>query len=119
VEDDAIVAAVIRGLLEQQGHRVRGAGNGLQALAELAQGPCDVVLLDLDLPGLDGLDVARLIRSGAHAGVWIVAITARSGGDEEARSRAAGMDDFLRKPLTGSQLAEVLARVGMPGDRVP
>jgi CheY-like chemotaxis protein len=43
--------------------------------------------------------------------VWIIAITARSGGDEEARSRAAGMDGFLRKPLTGAQLAEVLAAV--------
>jgi signal transduction histidine kinase/CheY-like chemotaxis protein/streptogramin lyase len=113
VEDDAIVAAVIRGLLEGQGHRVRYAGNGLQALAELAQGSCDAVLLDLDLPGVDGLQVARLIRQGEVDGrrVWIIAITARSGGDEEARSRAAGMDGFLRKPLTGAQLAEVLAAV--------
>ena len=113
VEDDAIVAAVIRGLLERQGHRVRYAGNGLQALAELAQGPCDAILLDLDLPGVDGLQVARLIRQSETDGrrVWIVAITARSGGDEEARSRAAGMDGFLRKPLTGAQLAEVLAAV--------
>lgn len=45
----------------------------------------------------------------------MVAITARSGGDEEARSRAAGMDDFLRKPLTGAQLAEVLAMVPVAG----
>ncbi|MDO1528174.1 ATP-binding protein [Fulvimonas sp. R45] len=113
VEDDAIVAAVIRGLLEQQGHRVRYAANGLQALAELAQGPCDAVLLDLDLPGVDGLQVARLIRQGeaGRGRVWIVAITARSGGDEEARSRTAGMDGFLRKPLTGAQLAEALAVV--------
>jgi CheY-like chemotaxis protein len=43
--------------------------------------------------------------------VWIVAITARAGGDEEAHSRAAGMDGFLRKPLTGAQLAEALAAV--------
>ncbi len=115
VEDDAIVAAVVRGLLEHQGHRVRYAGNGLQALAELEQGPCDAILLDLDLPGVDGLQLARLIRQGEHARVWIVAITARSGGDEEARSRAAGMDDFLRKPLTGAQLAEVLAMVPVAG----
>jgi len=114
VEDDAIVAAVVRGLLEHQGHRVRYAGNGLQALAELEQGPCDAILLDLDLPGVDGLQLARLIRQGEHARAWIIAITARSGGDEEARSRAAGMDDFLRKPLTGAQLADVLAMVPEP-----
>jgi len=111
VEDDPIVAAVIRGLLEQQGHRVRYAANGLQALAELDQGPCDAVLLDLDLPGVDGLQVARLIRQGRHAHIWIVSITARSGGDEEARSRAAGMDGFLRKPLSGAQLADALTAV--------
>ncbi|WP_329741200.1 two-component regulator propeller domain-containing protein [Dyella sp. A6] len=111
VEDDAIVAAVIRGMLEQQGHRVRYAANGLQALTELDVGPCDVVLLDLDLPRIDGLQLARLIRQGRHARTWIVAITARSGGDEEARSRAVGMDGFLRKPLTGAQLAEALVAV--------
>ena len=117
VEDDAIVAAVVRGLLEHQGHRVRCVGNGLQALVELAQWPCDAILLDLDLPGVDGLQLARMIRQGEHARVWIVAITARSGGDEEARSRAAGMDDFLRKPLTGAQLADVLAMVPEPRTR--
>jgi CheY-like chemotaxis protein len=69
------------------------------------------VLLDLDLPGVDGLQVARLIRQGRHAHIWIVSITARSGGDEEARSRAAGMDGFLRKPLTGAQLADALTAV--------
>jgi CheY-like chemotaxis protein len=112
VEDDATVAAVIRGLLERQGHGVRHAINGLAAMAELAQQPCDLVLMDLDLPGLDGFQVARLIRQNEQPGarVPIVAVTARTGGDDEARSRAAGMDDFLRKPLTGAQLADVLAR---------
>lgn len=111
VEDDGVAAAVVRELLERQGHRVRIAGDGLQALVELEHGPCDMVLLDLDLPGIDGLQVARLIRRGRCAQVWIVAITARAGGDEEALSRAAGMDGFLRKPLTGQQLAEALAAV--------
>jgi signal transduction histidine kinase/ligand-binding sensor domain-containing protein/ActR/RegA family two-component response regulator len=116
VEDDAIVAAVIRGLLERLGHEVRHAVNGLEALAELAQAPCDLVLMDLDLPGLDGFQVARLIRQheapGAH--LPIIAVTARTGGDDEARSRAAGMDGFLRKPLTGAQLEEVLAEWAAP-----
>ncbi|WP_237561531.1 hybrid sensor histidine kinase/response regulator [Frateuria defendens] len=113
VEDDAIVAAVIRGLLERQRHRVCYAPNGLAALAELAERHIDVVLLDLDLPGVDGFRVARLIRQGEAPGtrVPIMAITARSGGDEETLSREAGMDGFLRKPLTGEQLAAVLAEV--------
>ncbi|PXV57195.1 Signal transduction histidine kinase [Dyella jiangningensis] len=110
VEDDAIVAAVVRGLLERAGHEVRYVSNGLAALAELAQATCDVILLDLDLPGIDGFQIARLIRQREEPGsrIPIVAITARSGGDEEARARDAGMDGFLRKPLTGDQLSEAI-----------
>jgi CheY-like chemotaxis protein len=113
VEDDAIVAAVIRGLLERQQHRVCYVANGLGALAELAQSCFDVLLLDLDLPGVDGYQVARLIRQREEAGrrVPIVAITARSGGDEEARAREAGMDAFLHKPFSGEQLAELFAEL--------
>lgn len=110
VEDDTIVAAVIRGLLERVGHEVRYVGNGLAALAELAQAPCDMILLDLDLPGIDGFQIARLIRQREEPGhrIPIVAITARSGGDEEIRAREAGMDGFLRKPLTGEQLLDAI-----------
>jgi len=118
VEDDSIVAAVIRGLLERQGHCVVHVINGLAALAELAHDTFDAVLLDLDLPGVDGFQIARLIRQREHAGehLPIVAVTARSGSEDEARAKAAGMDGFLRKPLTGEQLADALARmVGQPG----
>jgi signal transduction histidine kinase/ActR/RegA family two-component response regulator len=111
VEDDAIVAAVIRGQLERQQHSVCYVANGLGALAELDQSPFDVVLLDLDLPGVDGFQVARLIRQREEPGhrVPIVAITARSGGDEELRSREAGMDAFLRKPFSSEDLAELFS----------
>lgn len=80
-------------------------------MAELGQGACDVILLDLDLPGIDGFHVARLIRQHEEPTqhVPIIAITARAGGDEEACSREAGMDGFLRKPLTGAQLTDALA----------
>ncbi|WP_431635874.1 two-component regulator propeller domain-containing protein [Dyella sp. KULCS107] len=110
VEDDVTVAAVIRGLLERQGHVVTHVGNGLSALVELDAGPFDVLLLDLDLPGVDGFQLARMIRQREPAGdrLPIVAITARSGGDEEQRSREAGMDHFLRKPLSGEQLARAM-----------
>jgi CheY-like chemotaxis protein len=71
------------------------------------------VLLDLDLPGVDGFQIARLIRQREHAGqhLPIVAVTARQGSEDEAKARAAGMDGFLRKPLSGEQLASVLARI--------
>ncbi len=116
VEDDSIVAAVIRGLLEGQGHSVCHVGNGLAALAEMARVHFDALLLDLDLPGVDGFQVARLIRQREHAPqrLPIVAVTARVSSEDEVRARAAGMDGFLRKPLTGDELAEALARVLNP-----
>jgi len=112
VEDDTIVAAVIGGLLEQQGHAVVHVVNGLAALAELAHASFDAVLLDLDLPGVDGFKIARLIRQREEPGkhLPIVAVTARSGSGDELRARAVGMDGFLCKPLSGEQLASALAR---------
>jgi signal transduction histidine kinase/ActR/RegA family two-component response regulator len=113
VEDDEIVAAVIRGLLERQGHRINYVGNGLAALAEISQHTFDVILLDLDLPGVDGFQIARLIRQreGGTRRTPLIAITARAGGDEERRSLQSGMDGFLRKPLSGEQLAQILAEI--------
>jgi signal transduction histidine kinase/sugar lactone lactonase YvrE/ActR/RegA family two-component response regulator len=113
VEDDAIVAAVIRGQLERQRHRVCYVANGLGALAELDQSRFDVMLLDLDLPGVDGFQIARLIRQREEPGqrLPIIAITASSGGDEESRAGEAGMDAFLRKPFSGEDLAELFQRL--------
>ena len=113
VEDDTIVAAVVRGLLEREHHAVVHVVNGLAALAELAQADFDAVLLDLDLPGVDGFQIARLIRQREHQlqHLPIIAVTARSGNKDEAMARDAGMDGFLHKPLTGEQLSSALARV--------
>jgi signal transduction histidine kinase/CheY-like chemotaxis protein/streptogramin lyase len=112
VEDDATVAATLAGLLEAQGHVVRRAEHGLAALGEFATADYDVALLDLDLPGVDGLTLARMIRAGEakndKPSLRLIGISARSRGDEEALCRAAGMDGFLRKPLTGAMLVAAL-----------
>ncbi len=110
VEDDMVVAEVIRGLLESQGHRVRHAVQGLAGLSEVESGGFDAVLLDLDLPGLDGFELARMLRKRGVR-IPIIAITARSGADDEARSHEAGMDGFLRKPLSGEQLRAKLTEL--------
>lgn len=112
VEDEPTVAAVIAGLLEVQGHTVEHAPNALRALDALERLNFDAALVDLDLPGLDGLQWAKLVRSREGDGTLpIIAITARAGGDEESRAYAAGMNGFLRKPLHGEQLAQALAAV--------
>jgi len=115
VEDDATVAAVTAALLRAQGHAVDHAGNGLAALAAVATARYSAALIDLDLPGVDGLTLARMLRAsevhGALPRLPLIGISARSVGDEEALCRGAGMDAFLRKPAGGEALAECLVRV--------
>jgi CheY-like chemotaxis protein len=84
------------------------ASQGLAALAELENGSFDLALLDLDLPGIDGIALARLVRARGHR-LPMLALTARSDPDAEPAARAAGMDGFLRKPVTGDMLAGALA----------
>ena len=84
----------------------------LAALAALEEPGIDLALVDLDLPGIDGLQLARLLRDREGEGdrhLPMIAITARATGDEEEQARAAGMDGFLRKPLSSSGLEKAMA----------
>jgi CheY-like chemotaxis protein len=103
VEDDPTVAEVMVGLLGAQGHHVVHVAHGLAALARVAGGRFDLALLDLDLPGLDGLALARQLRAQGFSAP-LLAVTARADADAEPLARAAGFDGFLRKPLTGGLL---------------
>ena len=113
VEDDATVAEVISGLLTARGHRVSHAAHGLAALTETVSATFDVALLDLDLPGLDGLALARQLRALSFAAP-MVAVTARADAEAQTLAHAAGFDGFLRKPVTGDMLAEAIAAVCPP-----
>jgi signal transduction histidine kinase/ligand-binding sensor domain-containing protein/CheY-like chemotaxis protein len=116
VEDDPIVGAVIVGLLQRQGHVVCHVKHGLAAMAELVRERYDAVLLDLDLPEVDGLQIARMIRGreAPDEHLPIIAVTARATAEDEQQAILAGMDGFLRKPLTGKELGEALAAVLEP-----
>jgi signal transduction histidine kinase/streptogramin lyase/ActR/RegA family two-component response regulator len=109
VEDDASVARVVAELLESLGHAVRHAPQALAALAEIATRRPQSVLLDLDLPGVDGLQLAGLLRAQeADASVprlRLIALTARSDAAAERDALGAGVDVFLRKPVTRAVLA--------------
>ncbi|CAD0316447.1 hybrid sensor histidine kinase/response regulator [Xanthomonas hortorum] len=109
VEDDPTVAQVIVGLLQTRGHQVTHVLHGLAALAEVSTRSFDAGLCDLDLPGIDGAAlVAQLRARGVR--FPIVAVTARADADAEPQAMAAGCNRFLRKPVTGDLLAQVLAR---------
>ncbi len=108
VEDDATVAEVICNLLRARGHCVAHAPHALAALADVAVANFDLAFLDLDLPGMNGLALARQLRAQGFASP-LVAVTARTDGDAEQLARAAGFDGFLRKPVTGDMLAAAIA----------
>jgi signal transduction histidine kinase/ActR/RegA family two-component response regulator len=109
VEDDLTVAEVVAGLLRARDHHVVHAAHGLAALGEASASKFDIALLDLDLPGLDGLALAQQLRLCRFAAP-LVAITARADREAEIQVQAAGFDGFLRKPVTGDMLAEAIER---------
>ncbi|MTD45165.1 response regulator [Conexibacter sp. W3-3-2] len=112
-EDSAVNQTVARTLLERLGHEVEIVGDGAAALEAVERHPFDVVLLDLRMPVLDGLAVARAIRAriDREAGPWLVAMTADVLPEHREQARAAGMHDFLAKPVTLPALDATLRRV--------
>ncbi|MGE3272091.1 MAG: response regulator transcription factor, partial [Chloroflexota bacterium] len=106
VEDDRRMAAFLDRALTYAGYRVAMAEDGEQALSSADAQTPDLVLLDVMLPGIDGLEVARRLRAGS--GVPILMLTAREGLDDRIEGLDAGADDYLAKPFA---LQELLARL--------
>ena len=113
VEDDPGVADALALALGSLGHSVRIAADGATGLAALAEGPCDVVLLDLMLPGIDGFETARRIR--ATSLVPIIMLTARSDAIDIVAGLECGADDYVTKPaeprVLDARIKAVLRRV--------
>jgi two-component system, sensor histidine kinase and response regulator len=110
-EDNAINQLVAVKMLERFGHSVLVAENGREALAALAAGPFDVILMDVQMPGMDGLEAAAEIRrneigTGRH--VPIVALTAHAMQEDQDRCMRAGMDAYLAKPFSANGLLDTL-----------
>lgn len=110
VEDNPVNMIMMRRMLEYLGHAVEECRDGTQAVEMAVRGSFDVVLMDCQLPGMDGLSATRAIR---HAGttVPVIAVTAESTTDRPERFREAGMNAVLPKPVIMSELVEVLAKV--------
>ena len=106
VEDDAEIADVLRRSLRQEGYEVRTSGDGVDALAVASGFTPDLVVLDLGLPGLDGVEVCRRLR--AEGDVPILMLTARAETEDRVGGLDSGADDYLVKPFERSEL---LARI--------
>jgi PAS domain S-box-containing protein len=115
VEDNGFNQEVLRAILERAGLVVDVAGEGRQALAMAAQWHYDLVLTDLHMPGMDGFETARGLRSLAgYAEVPIVALTANAFSETRDACLAAGMNDYVAKPVSPEHLYGVLLR-WLPG----
>jgi two-component system response regulator RegX3 len=115
VEDEASLREGIVDLLRGDGHTVTAVGDGAAAVETGLQGPCDLVVLDLMLPRLDGMDVCRRLRA-ARPGLPILMLTARGSEDDKVRGLIEGADDYVTKPFSAREL---LARVRALGRRAP
>jgi signal transduction histidine kinase/ActR/RegA family two-component response regulator len=113
VEDDAINRLFMGRVLEGTGQEVDEAEDGAVALEKLRDGDFDIVLMDVQLPGMSGMDVTRRIRDGeageAARDVCIVAVTAHAMKGDRERFLEAGMDHYLAKPIDSGELKRVMA----------
>jgi signal transduction histidine kinase len=110
VEDNAVNCLVVQAMLERMGMTVTLAHDGEQAVAAVRAQAVDVVLMDCQMPVMDGYEATRRIRSSGHerAQVPIIALTANALAEDRQRCDAAGMNDYLAKPVTGEALVAVL-----------
>ena len=106
VEDEAEIASYLRRGLAYEGYLIEVAGDGLAALAVARERPPDLVILDLMLPGLPGIEVARRMRAGSDTP--IIMLTARDSVADRVAGLESGADDYLPKPFA---FEELLARV--------
>jgi DNA-binding response OmpR family regulator len=116
VEDDRTVAEVVTRYLEREGFAVESVGDGNEALARADAQLPDLVVLDIMLPGLDGLEVCRLLRS--RAPIPVVMLTARGSEEDRVLGLELGADDYVAKPFSPRELTArvkaVLRRAGSP-----
>ena len=105
VEDNVINQKVVTATLRKKGYEVAVANNGSEALEALERSRFDLVLMDLQMPVLDGLETTRRIRlSPRFASLPVVALTAHTAAAERQRAIEAGVDGYLTKPLSPAEL---------------
>jgi PAS domain S-box-containing protein len=111
-EDNAVNQKVVNLLLQRLGYRATAVANGLEAVTAIEMKDYDVVLMDVEMPELDGCEATRRIRAlrGNVTRPWIIALTASAMHGDRERAFAAGMNDFITKPLRPEALSEALER---------
>ena len=116
IEDNENNLYLVRFLLEARGHRISEARSGLRGIAAAHAAVHDLILLDIQLPGMDGYAVARALRGNpALDAVPIVAVTSYAMNDDRVRALAAGCDAYIEKPIDPDTFASQVESVAASG----
>ncbi len=120
VEDDRVNQVVLTRMIEKAGHEVKAVGNGLAALKIIKTYDFDLILMDIQMPGMDGIETAKRIRKeeNGEARMPIVAITAYALEGDREKYLAAGMDEYIAKPVDISNLLAVIEKLGKKNERI-
>ncbi len=109
VEDDPISQKMVRDALQAGGYETQEAGSGEAALQKVAEDNPDLILMDIRLPGIDGLETTRRLKADPHtAAIPVVAVTAHAMPEDEARILEAGCEAYMPKPLRFSSLMSLV-----------
>lgn len=119
VDDDAKTVELVKLYLKRDGYRVFTAYDGIEALRLAREGNPDIIVLDLMLPGMDGLEVCRTLRS--ESDIPIIMLTARTTDEDKLTGLDSGADDYVTKPFSPRELAARVRTVlrRLPGERGP
>jgi CheY-like chemotaxis protein len=119
VDDNPTNAKLLAYVLARAGYAVATAADATEALAAIASARPRLILMDLQLPGVDGFELTRRLKADpATAGIVIVAVTAYAMTGDEDRARAAGCDGYLPKPIDTRTLADTVASYLGTGRRI-
>jgi CheY-like chemotaxis protein len=110
-EDHEVLLDLLEGFLQSQGYRTATARNGLQVMEQARALSPDIILMDIQMPGMDGIEAARRLRQDeVTAGIPIIAITALAMTGDKERILESGIDEYLGKPVKFERLAQVIGK---------
>ena len=118
IEDNPMNMELARDVLEANGYEVRGAASAAEALEALKETVPRLILMDIQLPGLDGLELTRILKQSPRTrGIIVVALTAHAMAGDRERALAAGVDGYITKPIDIRSFPDQVARA-LEGERV-
>ncbi len=121
-DNSAINRKIAQVLIEKLGHQVGFAASGIEVMAALTRNSYELILMDVQMPDLDGYETTRSIRSermSSYCDIPIVAMTVERNAEDSERCLKAGMNDFISKPLKLREIQEILAKWLKPVDASP